>query len=180
MKQEGMTEFDKIKATIDDLELGKVALFGFKPGGGKSTLLTNLIYNYVMQDGNNVLHVTLEDFNPEYISKLQSYYHNLANIGGYGNVYFKESTPLTLKVDDLKQMILSVERLNDIKIDMVVLDYVDLLKRQEYSDNEAKAGESLFRNLVKLAKQTDTLVITATQLNRGANIEEGATLIRYK
>ena len=82
MKQEDTTEFDKIKATIDDLELGKVALFGFKPGGGKSTLLTNLIYNYVMQDGNNILHVTLEDLNPEYISKLQSYYHNLANIGG--------------------------------------------------------------------------------------------------
>ena len=180
MKQEDMTEFDKTKATMGDLEFGKVALFGFKPGGGKSTLLTNLTYNYAMQDGNNVLHVTLEDLNPEYINKLQSYYHNLSTVGGHGKVYFKKSTPFALKVDDLKQMILSVERLNDIKIDVVVLDYSDLLKRQEYSENEAKTGESLFKDLVKLAQQTDTLIITATQLNRGANIKDVATLLRYE
>ena len=73
-------------------------------------------------------------------------------------------------------MILSVERVNSIKIDVVVLDYADLLKRQEYSDSESKAGELLFQDLVKLAQQTDTLIITATQLNRGASIEDVATL----
>ena len=197
----GLSSFDRV--TGGGLELGQVSLFGAKSGGGKSTLLTNLTYYYAMQGGNNVLHVTLEELeqdqvlrfdrimlnagikevfdtqgqvNPEYISKLQSYYHNLANTDGYGDVYFKKSTPLTLKVDDLKQMILSVERVNDIKIAVVVLDYAALLKRQEYSDSESKAGELLFQDLVKLAQQTDTLIITATQLNRGASIEDVATL----
>lgn len=197
----GLPSFDRV--TGGGLEKGQIALFGAKSGGGKSAALSNLSYYYMMKGHNNVLHISLEELEQDqnlrfdrimmdvsikevfdnygrvkedYLDMIQRFYSNLTNSEMKNRIFFEKSTPLTLTVDDVKQMIEQVERNNNIKIDVVVLDYADLLKRQGYSDNEAKSGELLFQDLVKMAQQTQTLVITATQLNRGAGLEDVATL----
>lgn len=59
---------------------------------------------------------------------------------------------------------------------MVVLDYADLMRVFNKSDNEAVQGEELFQNLSKLAQEEDVVLITGTQLNRTANSQELMTL----
>lgn len=185
------------------LEIGQIGLIAAPSGGGKTTMLTNLSYYYAMIAKRNVLHISLEEldtdqvlrfdriitntgikevFNSDgtvqdtYINKVKHYYEAVNNNDNHGQIYFEKSTPLTLNVDDLRQMVNTVEREKQTKIDVIILDYADLLKKDSYSDSEAQAGELLFQDLVKLAQETETLIFTGTQLNRGSGIAEVKTM----
>lgn len=180
------------------LEAGQIGLIAASSGSGKSTFLTNLSYYYAMVSNQNVLHISLEEldtdqilrfdrvmtnagvkeiFNDDgsikdsYLTRLQHFYSAVKQSDQpHGQIYFEKSTPLTLNVDDIRQMVNTVERENNCKIQVIILDYADLLKRKQYSDNEAQAGELLYQDLVRMAQDTNTLIFTATQLNRGTSM----------
>ena len=185
------------------LEAGQIGLIAASQGFGKTTMLTNLSYYYAMVAKHNVLHLSLEEldtdqvlrfdqiltntdikevFNPDgsirqdYLSRISNYYRAIQSGNDHGNIYFEKSTPLTLNVDDIRQMVNTVEREKQTKIEVIILDYADLLKKRSYSDNEAQAGELLFQDLVKLAQETNTLIFTATQLNRGSGLDDVKTM----
>lgn len=186
------------------LEVGQIGLIAASQGTGKTSILTNLSYYYAMVSKKNVLHISLEEldtdqvlrfdrvlanasidevFNREdgtikesFLSRMHNYYGAVNEGNNHGNIYFEKSTPLTLNVDDLRQMVNTVEREKQTKIDVIILDYADLLKKTAYSDSEAQAGELLFQDLVKLAQETDTLIFTATQLNRGSGLTDIKTM----
>lgn len=186
------------------LEVGQIGLIAASQGTGKTSILTNLSYYYAMVSKKNVLHISLEEldtdqvlrfdrvlanasidevFNREdgtikesFLSRMHNYYGAVNEDNNHGNIYFEKSTPLTLNVDDLRQMVNTVEREKQTKIDVIILDYADLLKKTAYSDSEAQAGELLFQDLVKLAQETDTLIFTATQLNRGSGLIDIKTM----
>lgn len=186
------------------LEVGQIGLIAASQGTGKTSLLTNLSYYYAMVSKKNVLHISLEEldtdqvlrfdrvlanasiddiFNREdgtikesFLNRMHNYYGAVNGGNNHGNIYFEKSTPLTLNVDDLRQMVNTVEREKQVKIDVIILDYADLLKKTAYSDSEAQAGELLFQDLVKLAQETDTLIFTATQLNRGSGLTDVKTM----
>ena len=168
-----------------------------------TTFLTNLTYYYAMVAKRNVLHISLEEldtdqvlrfdriitntgikeaFNPDgtiqdsYIQRVRHYYEAVNKNDNHGEIYFEKSTPLTLNVDDIRQMVNTVEREKQTKIEVIILDYADLLKKSDYSDSEAQAGELLFQDLVKLAQETGTLIFTATQLNRTNGIADVKTM----
>lgn len=190
--------------TSGGLEIGQIGLIAAPSGQGKSTFLTNLTYYYAMKSKRNVLHISLEELEtdqvlrfdrvmtnasvdevfyretgeikPEFISRMKNFYGAVNAGGDHGQIYFEKSTPLTLSVDDLRQMVNSIEREKGTKIEVIILDYADLLKKQAYSDSEAQAGELLFQDLVKLAQETNTLIFTATQLNRGSGLAEVKTM----
>lgn len=186
------------------LEIGQIGLIAAPQGSGKTTFLTNLSYYYAMIAKKNVLHLSLEEldsdqvlrfdrilanasiqdvFNKEdgtikdsFLQRMHNFYGAVNAGDNHGNIFFEKSTPLTLNVDDVRQMIQTVEREKQTKIDVIILDYADLLRKQEYSDNEAQAGELLFQDLVKLAQESETLIFTATQLNRGSGLAEVRTM----
>ena len=185
------------------LEIGQIGLVAGSAGGGKTSFLTNLSYYYAMVAKRNVLHVSLEEldtdqvlrfdriitntglkevFNPDgtiqdsYIQRVKHYYEAVNKNDSHGQIFFEKSTPLTLNVDDIRQMINTVEREKQTKIEVIILDYADLLKKSDYSDSEAQAGELLFQDLVKLAQETETLIFTGTQLNRGSGIADIKTM----
>ena len=185
------------------LEIGQIGLVAGSAGGGKTSFLTNLSYYYAMVAKRNVLHVSLEEldtdqvlrfdriitntglkevFNPDgtiqdsYIQRVKHYYEAVNKNDSHGQIFFEKSTPLTLNVDDIRQMINTVEREKQTKIEVIILDYADLLKKSDYSDSEAQAGELLFQDLVKLAQETETLIFTGTQLNRGSGIADVKTM----
>lgn len=168
-----------------------------------TTFLTNLTYYYAMVAKQNVLHISLEEldtdqvlrfdrvitnsgikeaFNPDgtirdsYIQRVKHYYEAVNQNDNHGQIFFEKSTPLTMNVDDIRQMISTVEREKQTKVNVIILDYADLLKKNQYSDNEAQAGELLFQDLVKLAQETNTLIFTATQLNRTNGIADVKTM----
>lgn len=186
------------------LEIGQIGLIAGGQSSGKTAFLTNLSYYYAMRGRQNVLHISLEELDTdqllrfdriltntsvkeafdqngsirsEYIQHLKNYYHKMEIDGNsHGKIFFEKSTPMTLTVDDIRQMANAVERENQCKIQVIVLDYADLLKRRQYSDNEAQAGELLFQDLVKLAQETHTLIFTGSQLNRGMGIVDVKTM----
>ena len=185
------------------LEIGQIGLIAGSAGGGKTSFLTNLSYYYAMVAKRNVLHISLEEldtdqvlrfdriitntglkevFNPDgtiqdsYIQRVKHYYEAVNKNDSHGQIFFEKSTPLTLNVDDIRQMINTVEREKQTKIEVIILDYADLLKKSDYSDSEAQAGELLFQDLVKLAQETETLIFTGTQLNRGSGIADVKTM----
>ena len=112
----------------------------------------------------------------DYKERVHNYYSKVNENQMVGNVYYAKSTPLTWTVDDVRQVINKVEREKQTKIEVVILDYADLLIKKQYSDNEAQAGELLYQDLVRLAQETDTLIFTASQLNRGSGIAEIKTM----
>lgn len=185
------------------LEIGQIGLIAAPAGQGKTTFLTNLSYYYAMIAKRNVLHISLEELDSDqvlrfdriltntsikdvfddegkikdsYLTRISNYYHAVNAGTNHGEIYFEKSTPLTLNVDDIRQMINTVEREKQTKIEVIILDYADLLKKQSYSDNEAQSGELLFQDLVKLAQETNTLIFTATQLNRGSGLADVKTM----
>ncbi len=185
------------------LEIGQIGLIAGGAGQGKTAFLTNLSYYYAMKAHQNVLHISLEELDTDqvlrfdriitnsglkevfnrdgsiqdsFIQRVSHYYEAVNQNDNHGNIYFEKSIPLTLNVDDLRQMINTVEREKQVKINVIILDYADLLKRQSYSDNEAQAGELLFQDLVKLAQETNTLIFTGTQLNRGSGLADVKTM----
>lgn len=186
------------------LEIGQIGLIAGGQSSGKTAFLTNLSYYYAMKGHQNVLHISLEELDtdqllrfdriltnssvkevfdkdgsirPDYLQHLKNYYHKVKvdNIP-HGQIFFEKSTPMTLTVDDIRQMVNTVERENQCKIQVIMLDYADLLKRRQYSDNEAQAGELLFQDLVKLAQETHTLLFTGSQLNRGMGVADVKTM----
>ena len=185
------------------LETGQIAVINAPSGRGKSSFLSNLTYYYSMIAHHNVLHITLEELNTDqilrfdriitnsdihdvftpdgeiredYKERVHNYYSKVNENQMVGNVYYAKSTPLTWAVDDVRQVINKVEREKQTKIEVVILDYADLLIKKQYSDNEAQAGELLYQDLVRLAQETDTLIFTASQLNRGSGIAEIKTM----
>lgn len=185
------------------LEIGQIGLIAGGAGQGKSSFLTNLTYYYAMVAKQNVLHISLEEldtdqvlrfdrvitnssledvFNPngtikqDYVTRVAHYYDKVNQNNNHGEIYFEKSTPLTMNVDDIRQMISTVEREKQTKVNVIILDYADLLKKNQYSDNEAQAGELLFQDLVKLAQETNTLIFTGTQLNRGSGLADVKTM----
>lgn len=196
----GLKCFDDVMS--GGLEKGQVGLIGGKSGFGKTVFLTNLAYYYSVVSGLNVLQVTLEELkadsymrfdrlryrvtptemltpegkiDPEFLK------HEIETVNSKdddidGTLLFKRYAPQTLTVDGLRQCINTAERQKGLKLDVVVLDYADLMRVFNKSDNEAVQGEELFQNLSKLAQEEDVVLITGTQLNRTANSQELMTL----
>lgn len=194
----GLIPFDD--ATGGGLFRGQIALFGASSGQGKSLTLTNLSYYYVMS-GYNVMHLSLEElkgdmllrfdhlitgltnhdtFNSDgtiqtnYIDREEQFYQNFKQ--NHGHLFFKKGTPQSLTTDNVKQLILATEREYGCKVDVLVLDYADLLKSGNNGSNEAYDGDKLFQRLVDISQGQNLLLITATQLNRTSQNSDIKTL----
>jgi len=193
----GLKTFDYVMS--GGLQKGQIGMIGGKSGFGKTVFLSNLSYYYSMVSGHNVLQVSLEELMADsYMRFDRLRYHvtpsemlkedgkidpnfikNILVKGetdSKGTLLFKRYTPNTLTVDGLKQCIDSAERKKGIKLDVVVLDYADLMRTPNKADNESVQGEKLFQNLSKLAQEEDVVLITGTQLNRLSNGQETMTL----
>lgn len=169
----------------------EVVTFSASSGGFKTGTLANLAYNYTIQ-GYNVFYVSLEgrasdmlirfdklflnvnnkglfdsngNINPEFLAKQSKAYKDYEN----KNLIYHYDAPNTLTLEDLEDLLITEERKNQIKFDVVIVDYADLLKHEEYS-NESLSGEKLFQGLNKIANEHDVLLLTGSQLNR-TNVE---------
>lgn len=189
----GFEPFDDI--TGGGLKRGEVGLVGGDSGNGKSQIMTNLSYYYALKGHHNVLHITLEEnasnqlvrfdrilsgasmsdvyqdkkVTKNFIDKTNEFLKNSISKNNPGMLRYIYSMPNTLTVDDVRQMIISTERETGKHVDVVMLDYADLLKKDsKVISNESIAGEILFQDLSKLAKEQDLVIFTGTQLNRSS------------
>lgn len=183
------------EVTRGGLERGQVALFAATSGGGKTAFLTNLSYYFSVKSKCNVLHITLEEkesdqslrldrivlnsgiedtfdldgkIKPSFSSKVKNIYPRV-NPKSHGILRIVKSTPDTLTIDSLYQLIRNCMRKDNVSYDVIVLDYADLLKLPSNTmGHESEAGQKLFQNLAKIAGETNSILITGSQLNRSS------------
>lgn len=188
-----MSGFTPLDTLTKGLGKREVACVAASSGGFKTGTLTNLAYYYAKQ-GLNVLYITLEEQVENILVRLDKLFLNVdnsnifqpdgtvssqfitlqkdkyeqANKQKHLNLIYRAENPMTLTPDDIDNIILSEERNRNIKFDVLILDYADLL-RKPASDNESLVGERLFQALSRIAHERNLLVWTGSQLNRSSN-----------
>lgn len=178
--------------TVDEILYGGfqrngLTIFGGQSGSGKSNCLINLALNWQSM-GLNVVYITLEmaervinqrwaamitgmstgDIKAD-INKAELKIAMLLKCG-YGDLFYIKMPEGQTAVSDIKAHLHMIMAHHNIKPDVVICDYMDLLcpsKRMDMSNLFVK-DKYVAEELRALAFEFDTSVTTASQLNRGS------------
>jgi len=167
---------------------GELNIFAGGSGAGKSLFLANLGVNWCLQ-GLNVLYLTLElseDLVAMRIDAMttgistKEIFKDLENVEMKVRVIGKKAGKLQIKympsgktANDLKAYMKEFEIKTGSKIDVLLVDYLDLLMpagRKISAENFIK-DKYVSEELRNLAMEKQCILVTAAQLNRGA-VEE--------
>lgn len=165
---------------------GELNIFAGGSGAGKSLFLQNLALNWV-EKGFNVLYVSLELSEDLCAMRLDSMltgkstkdlFKNIEEVALKVSMKSKKSgrlqivqLPNGINVNDLRAYIKEYQIQNDLKVDAVLLDYLDLMmpaKVKISADNVFLKDKHVSEELRNFAMEGDYLFATASQLNRGA------------
>ena len=183
----GWKNFDK--KLFGGFNRGELNIFAGGSGAGKSLFLQNLAVNYVEQ-GLNCVYITLElseNLTAMRIDAMltdtaaRDIYKDLDTVDLKVKMKAKQSGKLRIKyinsgatAIDIRAYIKEFEIQHNIKCDVILIDYLDLLmpmnKRVSPSDLFVK-DKYVSEELRNLAVDLNTILITASQLNR-ASVEE--------
>lgn len=180
----GWTKIDKI--TKGGLGKGELCVVIAPTGAGKSHVLVHLGAQALKQ-GKNVVHFTLEladtsvarrydacltDINlDELTSKKEAIYDKIKDIDG--QLIVKEYPTKSASTVTLKNHLEKI-RQTQMEIDMIIVDYGDLLRSTVTRKNAEKRHEleSIYEELRGMAQEFECPVVTASQTNRsGLNAE---------
>ena len=169
-------------------------------GGGKSIFLCNCASNLLF-NGYNVLYITCEMSVSEIAKRIDADLTNttqdalttnqvesitlrermnneLSKHPTMGKLYIKEYPAGSANASILRRDIEEIERLYDTKIDVLVLDYLNLLGTTRYSTKNANTYtlvKAVAEEIRGLGQTFDIPVISATQSNRSALNKETRT-----
>ncbi len=171
------------------LNKGEITIFAGGSGAGKSLFLQNLGVNWSLA-GQNVVYISLE-LSEQLISMRLD-----AMVSGYSTKdVMKNMDDVDLKVrmkgkgagkfrvkqmssgvttNDIRAFIREYEINSDLKVDVVLVDYLDLMMpiNSKISANDQFIKDKFVsEELRNLAMETGVILVTASQLNRGA-VEE--------
>ncbi|AHJ87526.1 putative helicase [Bacillus phage Bp8p-C] len=173
------------------LAKGELGLISAISGTGKTLLLTNLATNYVKM-GYTVLFIALEELENRMILKFeqsmlgrtrsqilngteldeaafekrQSVYKK--NKDRLGNLYFSRYSPGTITPAKVEQLISDVTLRKGKHVDVVIIDYPELLRNPKATGNEAVDSGKLFEEMRRIAQDFNVVMWTASQMNRSA------------
>lgn len=177
-------EIDKI--TKGGLGTGELCVIIAATGAGKSHILVHMGAQALKQ-GKNVVHFTLElsdtsvaqrydacltDVNLDNLREEKDYiYEKIKNIDG--QLIIKEYPTKSVTTITLKNHLEKI-RQTKMEIDMVIVDYGDLLRGTSIKKNSEKRHEleSIYEELRGIAQEFHCPIVTASQTNRsGLNAE---------
>ena len=182
----GWTEMDKIsKQGLGKGELGVVIA---PTGAGKSMVLTHLGAQ-ALQAGHNVVHYTLELLDTvvagrydscitgielnDLLNKKDEIYEQIKDIDG--KLVVKEYPTKTASVKTLRNHLEKIRKRGG-EIDMIIVDYADLLKPISNYREKRTELESIYEELRSLAYEFSCPVWTASQTNRSGLDAEVITM----
>lgn len=169
---------------------GDVVCFMAPTGVGKSIILNNCGASNIKR-GLNILHVTLEmptnkvelrymgcfseiwirnRFKPDNQDKITKRLQMIKQTYG-GELIVVEYPPDDISVDVIHANIDVLRRLYGVRVDVVIVDYLECLmsRHKAYNDKDYIRQKHISTELTRLAKKENVLVFTATQTNRGGN-----------
>ena len=182
----GWPEMDKIsKQGLGKGELGVVIA---PTGAGKSMVLTHLGAQ-ALQAGHNVVHYTLELLDTvvagrydscitgielnDLLNKKDEIYEQIKDIDG--KLVVKEYPTKTASVKTLRNHLEKIRKRGG-EIDMIIVDYADLLKPTSNYREKRTELESIYEELRSLAYEFSCPVWTASQTNRSGLDAEVITM----
>ena len=171
------------------LNKGEITIFAGGSGAGKSLFLQNLGVNWSLA-GLNVVYISLElseqlismrldamvsQYSTKEIMRNMDDVDLKVRMKGKGAGKFRvKQMPNGVNANDIRAFVREYEINADIKVDAILVDYLDLMSpisaRVSPGDLFIK-DKYVSEELRNLAMETNTLFVTASQLNRGA-VEE--------
>ena len=168
---------------------GELNIFAGGSGAGKSLFLANLGVNFAL-NGLNVLYLTLELSEPlvgmridsmttgvstkEIFKDLDNIDMKVRMIGKKAGAYQIKYMPSGKTCNDIRAYMKEFEIKMDRKIDILLVDYMDLLmplSKKISAENLFVKDKYVSEELRNLAMEKNVVCVTAAQLNRGA-VEE--------
>ena len=177
------TGYDNIDKFAGGLTRGEVTIVGGRPGHGKTTVLINLL-SKALENGHKAMFFSRELPNSELFKKIicleseQLSYGmvrknvftetelNIVN-STIGDIRAKYSKDKFLMFDNLRDFAMSSSEVKKFKPDIIFDDYIQLIGCDGYEDQRRLQIEKLVNDYKWLAKETDAVVVLASQLNRG-------------
>lgn len=187
----GFKQLDKVLG--GGLARGEVGLVGAMYGSGKTLVLNSIACSYVRR-GYNVLYVALEEKKNRMFFRFmqcltqipkQRFYNPVTknadvNTLGYGLKMLREShpklgkfkfyrkSPKTISIDHIEKLITHIQFKYQFSVDVIVIDYPDLLINPDAIGDVSEDGGRMFENLRRMTQQFNAVLWVATQLGRGA------------
>ena len=179
----GIFDLDKLTCGLHNQEL---TIIGARPGMGKTTLTLQIAQNIAKEK--NVVFVSLEMSDIQLIQKMIAKYSMINSykmrLGTLEDNDWNKIAEASVKISDLNLRVntkirtiqdveVMAKRLKNIgKIDLLIIDYIQLLKAQgKFSLREQEVAE-ISRRLKLLSLEIDIPIIALCQLNRNANTGE--------
>lgn len=174
----GIGELDKM---ITGLNRSDLIILGARPGMGKTSFALNIVRNVAMNTGKTVCFFSLEMTRDQLAQRMLSSeagikseklrtgeldddeWTRLAQAGdalSKANIYFDETSSIT--VPEMKAKLRRMKQL-----DLVVVDYLGLMKSARSTENRVQEVSEITRNLKIMAKDLKVPVIACAQLSRG-------------
>ena len=174
----GIGSLDKV---IGGLYKSDLIILGARPGMGKTAFALNVVRNVAINSGKTVCFFSLEMSRDQLAQRMLSSeagipseklrngeleddeWTRLALAGdnlSKANIYFDETSNIT--VPEMKAKIRRMP-----KVDLVVVDYLGLMKSARNIDNRVQEVSEITRNLKIMAKDLKVPVIACAQLSRG-------------
>lgn len=181
-EQDGIgTGFPKLDSTIHGLKPGELIVVAGRPSMGKSTFALNVLSNVCASGGVGAL-FTLEDSEEQVLRRIVCAKSRASISDICSDIGAAERAYAAGEVIQKYQLVINDNGLQDInsitasctkirnqfgKLDLVVIDYLGLLKTRERRNGtrQQEIGE-VTRGLKVLAKRLNTTVMLISQLNR--------------
>ncbi|QEG04180.1 DNA helicase [Bacillus phage BC-T25] len=185
----GFADIDHLNS--GGLAKGELGMIVAASGTGKTLILTNLATNYTKMK-KNVLFIALEELENRMILKLEQSLlrRNRSQIltgtalnqvefdknqqfikekrDMFGNLFFARFSPRTITPAKVEQLISDVKLRWGIDLDVVIIDYPELLRDPNATGDDAKDGGRLFEEMRRIGQEYNVVMWTAAQMNRSA------------
>ena len=176
------TGYPQLDKFAGGLTRGEITIIGGRPGHGKTTVMVNILAN-VLSAGYRAIFFSRELPNAELFKKIiclesqqLSYSKVSKNVFEEQDLAFINSTIEQIKgkyakdkflmFDNVKDFAASSSEVKKFKPDIIFDDYIQLIACDSRQDQRRLQIEQLVNDYKWLAKETDAVVVLASQLNR--------------
>ena len=177
------TGYENVDKFAGGLTRGEVTIIGGRPGHGKTTVMINLL-SKALENGQRALFFSRELPNSELFKKIicleseqLSYSMVRKNVYTENDLLVVNNTITEIKkkyssdkflmFDNIRDFEMSSSEVKKFKPDIIFDDYIQLIACDGYEDSRRLQIERLVNDYRWLAKETDCVVVLASQLNRG-------------
>ena len=177
------TGYANIDKFAGGLTRGEVTIIGGRPGHGKTTVMVNLL-SKALENGQRAMFFSRELPNSELFKKIicleseqLSYSQVRKNIYNDNALLVVNNTITAIKkkyskdrllmLDNIRNFSMSSSEVKKFKPDIIFDDYIQLITCEGYEDSRRLQIERLVNDYKWLAKETNCVVVLASQLNRG-------------